>query len=408
MRAKSLLYGPLVERWWNTTNSFNFTSIGELTLTPYDFSMLTGLRVGVSGPIPCDPDMTHLKVAERQLLGVIPDITNHRMVRYSWFYNHFSKAQLATPDEVAQYTRGFLMYLLGTTLFANRENIVGLYLLGALAHLLQVTEYNWGGADLATLYCYMCSVSRHKADSHDGCWRVWEVSRSIYVAAWHAFTMRILFEGPFSQAYYLEERFIRHTRGVANPDIPHPPLPIMKVVDELQDGPQIDLLMLGEIGNRHHKPDDFTIFLHTRVMAPLTPGMARTVPEVAVAATAASDTPAGGALAVAPIPGFLVIPVKIMCIRSDGVIEQIPLERIEERDRRLVFAPSIEQVYISLCFYLLHFVLFSFLPFLFIVLCYLYLPFSNFVPFANTPGVGKWFGNTLLIHWDARDPQLTT
>ncbi|KAL7253907.1 hypothetical protein ACSBR1_008280 [Camellia fascicularis] len=67
------------------------------------------------------------------------------------------------------------MYLLGTTLFANRKNTVGLYLLRALVHLPQVIEYEWGGTGLATLYCYMSSVSRRKADSLGGYWRVWEV-----------------------------------------------------------------------------------------------------------------------------------------------------------------------------------------------------------------------------------------
>ncbi|KAL7244243.1 hypothetical protein ACSBR1_016472 [Camellia fascicularis] len=67
------------------------------------------------------------------------------------------------------------MYLLGTTLFANRENTVGLHLLGTLVHLPQVIEYDWGGAGLATLYCYMSFVSCRKADSLGGYWRVWEL-----------------------------------------------------------------------------------------------------------------------------------------------------------------------------------------------------------------------------------------
>ncbi|KAL7205737.1 hypothetical protein ACSBR2_018627 [Camellia fascicularis] len=133
--AESLLYG----RWWDTTDSFHFSSIRELTLTLYNFSMLTGLWVRVGSPIPCDPDITQWRAAQRQLLGAIPDITSHGMVRYSWFHDHLFESQPATPDEVAQYTRGFLVYLFGTTLSANRENTVGLYLLGALVHLPQVT-----------------------------------------------------------------------------------------------------------------------------------------------------------------------------------------------------------------------------------------------------------------------------
>ncbi|KAL7169690.1 hypothetical protein ACSBR2_034675 [Camellia fascicularis] len=106
-----------------------------MTLTPYDFSMLTGLWVGVGGPIPFDPDMAQWRAAQLQLLRAISDINSQGMVCYSWFYDHFIDTQLATTDEVAQYARGFLMYLLGTTLFANRENTMGIYLLGALVHM---------------------------------------------------------------------------------------------------------------------------------------------------------------------------------------------------------------------------------------------------------------------------------
>ncbi|GMP93691.1 hypothetical protein CsSME_00043416 [Camellia sinensis var. sinensis] len=194
-------------------------------------------------------------------------------------------AEPATTDELAQYTRGFLIYLLGTTLGTGTP--------------FQVVEYDWGGAGLATLYCYMSSVSRRKADSLGGYWRVWElwvytyftslapvlvrpielsvprsryynlwferrrlvdwhpwagisqVSRKTYTTAWHASTMRILFEDPFGRVYYLIERFFGQTWGVADPDIPHPPPPGIKVVDDLQDSPELDLLMIGEDGDRH-------------------------------------------------------------------------------------------------------------------------------------------------------------
>lgn len=63
MMAKSWLYGALVERWWDTTFSFHFSSTGEMTLTPYDFSMLTSLRVGVDGLVSFDSNMTQWRAA---------------------------------------------------------------------------------------------------------------------------------------------------------------------------------------------------------------------------------------------------------------------------------------------------------------------------------------------------------
>lgn len=78
-------------------------------------------------------------------------------------------------EEVEQYVRGFLMFLLSTTLFANRWNTVGLYLLSALVTLPWVRFYDWSGADLATLYGYMSSTSRMKTEQIGGYWRACEL-----------------------------------------------------------------------------------------------------------------------------------------------------------------------------------------------------------------------------------------
>ncbi|KAL7254095.1 hypothetical protein ACSBR1_008484 [Camellia fascicularis] len=130
-----------------------------MTMTFYDFLRLTGLWVRVGDSIPFDSDMIQWRAAQLYLLRVIPDVARHKMVCYSWFLDHFSALQQVSLDEIAQYARGFLMYLLGTTLFANRENTVGLYFLGAVVHLLWTGEYDWGGVSLATIYCYMSSAS---------------------------------------------------------------------------------------------------------------------------------------------------------------------------------------------------------------------------------------------------------
>ncbi|VVA37994.1 PREDICTED: MAINTENANCE OF MERISTEMS, partial [Prunus dulcis] len=36
----------LAERWWDTTHTFPFDEVGEMTMTPTDFAAITGLRVG--------------------------------------------------------------------------------------------------------------------------------------------------------------------------------------------------------------------------------------------------------------------------------------------------------------------------------------------------------------------------
>ncbi|KAL7228759.1 hypothetical protein ACSBR2_007453 [Camellia fascicularis] len=54
--------GALVKRWWDTTNSFHFCTTGKMTMSPYDFAMITCLGVG-DDPIPFDSDMGEWEAA---------------------------------------------------------------------------------------------------------------------------------------------------------------------------------------------------------------------------------------------------------------------------------------------------------------------------------------------------------
>ncbi|KAL7213255.1 hypothetical protein ACSBR2_015880 [Camellia fascicularis] len=82
------LLDTLVERWWDTTNFFHFSTAREMTMTPHDFSMLIGVGVGVD-PIPYDMDMVEWEAAWLHLLGARPPLFSPAMVRYSWFAEHF-------------------------------------------------------------------------------------------------------------------------------------------------------------------------------------------------------------------------------------------------------------------------------------------------------------------------------
>ncbi|KAI8032895.1 hypothetical protein LOK49_LG01G03919 [Camellia lanceoleosa] len=75
------------------------------------------------------------------------------------------------------------MFLFGTTLFSNRWNIIGLYLLSALVVLQRVLFYDWGGASLPTLYGYMSSTFWVCETLIGGYWRAWELWMYAYFSA---------------------------------------------------------------------------------------------------------------------------------------------------------------------------------------------------------------------------------
>ncbi|GMP83659.1 hypothetical protein CsSME_00037488 [Camellia sinensis var. sinensis] len=83
LTASRPLIAALVERWWDTTDSFHFSVAGDMTMTPYDFSMLTGIRVG-GHPIPFDTDMDEWEAAQIYLLGEVALVDVTRILRYDW------------------------------------------------------------------------------------------------------------------------------------------------------------------------------------------------------------------------------------------------------------------------------------------------------------------------------------
>ncbi|GMP26358.1 hypothetical protein CsSME_00002828 [Camellia sinensis var. sinensis] len=50
--ASRPLLSALVERWWDTTNSFHFSVAGDMTMTPYDFAILTDIELWVYAYFP--------------------------------------------------------------------------------------------------------------------------------------------------------------------------------------------------------------------------------------------------------------------------------------------------------------------------------------------------------------------
>jgi len=65
--ADRMLLRALIERWWDTTNTFHLR-FTKMTVTPLDFSAITGLRVG-GEPVPFDSGLYRDSAAVRNFLG---------------------------------------------------------------------------------------------------------------------------------------------------------------------------------------------------------------------------------------------------------------------------------------------------------------------------------------------------
>ena len=71
----------LAEHFWDNTCTFHFPNIGEVMLTPYDFSFITGLRLG-GKRILVNDSLTSTEF--KKLLGVMPFRKRSNNVPLSW------------------------------------------------------------------------------------------------------------------------------------------------------------------------------------------------------------------------------------------------------------------------------------------------------------------------------------
>ena len=156
----------LAERWWDTTNTFHLP-FGEMTMTPYNFSMITGLRVGgqrliLSVAFKMNP------ILVQNLIGGMPPSMDGSRFPYNWLWQTYCKEDHGLHD--AQLLRVFLLYVLGCSVFSTRNDRVSLNLLGSLTDIDDISTYDWGGAALALLYKHMGKVSRGTFNSTGGYW----------------------------------------------------------------------------------------------------------------------------------------------------------------------------------------------------------------------------------------------
>ena len=107
------LFLVLAERFWDTTRTFHFPSIGEVMLTPYDFSVITGLRLGGKRILVND---SFISTEHKKLLGVVTSRMRSNNIPLSWLYENI--LQCETMEKGA---RMFMLFLLGPFVFRFRQ-----------------------------------------------------------------------------------------------------------------------------------------------------------------------------------------------------------------------------------------------------------------------------------------------
>ncbi|KAI8554498.1 hypothetical protein RHMOL_Rhmol05G0104100 [Rhododendron molle] len=153
------LITALLERWRPETHTFHLRP-GESTITLQDVEVLLGI------PVEGKPATgnTNLKPHDlcKHLLGEQPteesDI-NGMKVKASWLSDRFTGQveEGADPEVVVRQARGYLLLLLGKTIFADHSGgYVHLANLERLENFDEAGTYSWGSGALANLYHNLC------------------------------------------------------------------------------------------------------------------------------------------------------------------------------------------------------------------------------------------------------------
>ena len=141
-------------------------------MTPYDFSVITGLRLGGERILVNDS----LTSAEfKRLLDVVPSRLRSNNIPLSWLCENIPHCEI-----MAKGARMFMLLFIGTFLCPDLGSTMNLCYLGSLRKIEQIRNYDWGGMTYATLMHFMTQLSRRSLSSLGGALFVWQVRFGIY------------------------------------------------------------------------------------------------------------------------------------------------------------------------------------------------------------------------------------
>ncbi|GMY25451.1 protein MAIN-LIKE 1-like isoform X6 [Fagus crenata] len=169
-----ILMCAMSERFWDTTNTFHLPKIGEMTLTPEDFTMISGLSFGGHWLV-MDHEIEGKKKQLKESLGAMPQYVRGTSVKLTWLKSTFEDKKPEDECNIDRCVRAFMLYLVGTAFVPSTSSTVDLRFMASLWDVNSLNQYNWGGAAYATMFHYMAHFSRKKLKSLGGLLNVWEV-----------------------------------------------------------------------------------------------------------------------------------------------------------------------------------------------------------------------------------------
>ena len=158
--ASSAFLRGLLEFWWDSTNTFHFPW-GEMTVTPFDFSMITGFPFGG------EPVVIELVKGSNERLR---DLVGDRLASalhvyaqscpYSVLADELSADELdrqCTPEQLA---RIYIAHVLSVTILSDRGERFAIGLLICLSDLGQVGDLSWAEVSYARMLTAMGKATR--------------------------------------------------------------------------------------------------------------------------------------------------------------------------------------------------------------------------------------------------------
>ena len=124
----------LSERFWDTICTFHFPGIGEVMLTPYDFSVITSLRLG-GEIILVNDSFTSIELKKYE--DVVPFKMRSNNISLSLLCENIPHC-----ETVAKGARMFVLLFIGTFLCPDLGSTVNLHYLGSLRKIDQIWNYD--------------------------------------------------------------------------------------------------------------------------------------------------------------------------------------------------------------------------------------------------------------------------